>query len=190
MTLTLSRHQEAHLTNGTKRSRAVQVAGPGPAVREFVSQRSNQQAARAYAEAWYQSLRAWKLVFGEVAVLSVSYAAFRSTSSGDGISTLGEGGTPSPTTLITPMGEVGEGEAGRTITNLEYAGTPDAARLGRRLKAVREGTSMASLVDECGGWASPKDRAVEYAVAVLTLAVRLGGAQAEIHLFHLRESVD
>ena len=49
---------------------------------------------------------------------------------------------------------------------------------------------MASLVDERAGWASPKDRAVEYALAVLTLAVRLGDAQAEIHLFYLRESVD
>ncbi|UQN06309.1 hypothetical protein [Deinococcus sp. QL22] len=177
------------MTNGAKRARVIRVAGPGPAVREFISERNKQQAARAYAEQWYQSLRAWKLVFGEAAVMSVSYAAFRN-SGGDGISTLGEGGTPSPTTLITPMGEVGEGETGRTITTLEYAGTPDAARLGRRLKAIRGGTSMATLVDERGGWASPKERAMEYAVAVLTLAVRLRDPHAEIHLFHLQKSVD
>ncbi|MFB9995134.1 hypothetical protein ACFFLM_24600 [Deinococcus oregonensis] len=78
------------MTTGTKRSRVVRIAGPGPAVREFISERSNQQAARVYAEAWYQSLRAWKLVFGESAVMSISYAAFRSTSDNDGINTLGK----------------------------------------------------------------------------------------------------
>ncbi|MFB9995133.1 hypothetical protein ACFFLM_24595 [Deinococcus oregonensis] len=88
------------------------------------------------------------------------------------------------------MGEVGEGETGRAITNLEYAGTPDSAHLGRRLKAIQEGKSLASLVNERGGWASPKERALEYAVAVLTLAVRLRDPHAEIHLFHLRKSVD
>ncbi len=168
------------MTNGTKRSRVIRVGGLGPAVQEFISECQRQQAARAYVEAWDQSLRVWNLVFGEAAVISVSYAAFRSPSSGDGISTLGEGGTPLPTTLITPMGKVGEAEVERIIPQLELSGTRDGMLLGKRLADLRAGKGLGSLIHANGrGWNG--STAPEYARAVLSVAIRLGDSVAAFH---------
>ncbi|EYB68850.1 hypothetical protein DEIPH_ctg017orf0228 [Deinococcus phoenicis] len=81
-------------------------------------------------------------------------------------------------------------EVDSAITTMSRSASADLADLGDLLERVRGCTSLATLLDERGGWASPRDRAIRYAVAVLTLAVRLGDALAESHLSYLQKSGD
>jgi hypothetical protein len=71
--------------------------------------------------------------------------------------------------VSTPIGAL-------PVTHVAQAITAQRSEL---LERVRGGGGLASLVDERGGWASPRERAVAYAVAALTLAVTLGDREAE-----------
>jgi hypothetical protein len=179
MTLTLSRPMEAHLTSSMKRSRAIPTGAPSPEVDRFVDQR---RAARAYAEAWYQALRVWRVRVPVVLRPSLPYSS--GGLSVNAITTLGDYEPDLPTALMTPMGEVREVEVGRIISQLELSGTPDGRLLGKRLADLRSGKGLGTLIHANGrGWNGTT--APEYARAVLSVGVRLGDAHAEYHLKHL-----
>ncbi|UQN05479.1 hypothetical protein [Deinococcus sp. QL22] len=164
------------MTNGTKRSRVIRVAGPGPALKDFLHQRT----ARAYAECWYQALRRWEVRVPVILRPSLPY----SSGGLDAVTTLGEYEPDLPTALATPMGECREVEVGRIITQIAASGTADGQLLGKRLEALRCGMGLNSLIHANGrGWNG--ETAPEYARAVLTVAVRLGDPWGEYHLSHL-----
>lgn len=149
--------------------------------------REQQREARAYAEQWYKALCKWKVAHYELPLPS-------GTGGSGGGGVLLTSATPGfyPVFyLSTPAGRtVTEVEAGRTITTWSESRVPGQRELGSLLARIRASQSPRSLIDERGGWASPRDRSVAYAVAVLTLAVTLGDRVAEIHLLHLRKSGD
>jgi|GEM_PF-2584593 len=143
-----------------------------------------EQAARAYAEAWYQALRAWRVQEVVIPSPRQGSSTFGASDWGD-YNTLGEPGRSVARYLVTPYasgeGEamLTEGEVGGMISLMVRSGVPEAVLYGRMLERLRKGTSMQSLVREGGGWAYPREQAVRYALAVLTLAVRLRDARAE-----------
>lgn len=147
--------------------------------------RDEQREARLYAECWYQALREWRIA---------SYDVARPASSGRGTAVLLTSGSVGPLEvnyLRTPLGrEVGEVTVARTITTWEVSHIPAQRQHGDLLGRVVKGQALASLIDSRGGWASPKERAVSYAVAVLTLAVSLRDSKAETHLARLQKSGD
>lgn len=148
--------------------------------------REQVRAARAYAERWYQALREWRVDSYDVPMAAGSGRG--------GTAVLLTSGTPGMITctyLQTPLGrEVGEVQAGRTISLWAMSSIPAQREVGQLLERLRAGQGLASLVDERGGWASPRERALAYAVAVLTLAVTLGDREAEFYLLQLRKSGD
>ena len=148
--------------------------------------REQVRAARAYAEQWYQALREWRVDSYDVPMPAGSGRG--------GVAVLLTSGTPGMITctyLQTPLGrEVGEVQAGRTISLWAMSTIPAQRDAGHLLERLRAGQGLASLVDERGGWASPRERALAYAVAVLTLAVTLGDEEAEFYLLQLRKSGD
>lgn len=154
---------------------------PGP--------REQQREARAHGEAWYQALRRWDVEEvplapcerGSPQSRTMQVVGIGAYSSRRGPALGGNGGvaryvrTPGPHRLT-------EREIGAEITAMTRSASADLADLGDLLERVRGETSLCSLADERGGWASPKERALRYARAVLTLAVRLGDPRAEPHL--------
>ena len=152
--------------------------------RQFqAGQRQQVREAREYAELWLRAIQLWE---------EGSYDIATPASSGRGtldFLTSGTSGKLSATYLKTPMGYLTTStEAGHMITLMMTAGTPDTEHLGRLLDRLRDGGGPLTLLDPRGGWSSPASRAVLYARAVLTLDVRLGDQQAEIHLKHLQNS--
>ncbi|WP_019008964.1 hypothetical protein [Deinococcus aquatilis] len=183
MTLTLSRPVEAHLTNGTKRSRAVRVAGPGPAVREFISARQQMQSARAHAEAWYQALRhqdtrenGGMLVVGS----GPARASGRQMIPVVGNWNAAPAGVTRYTEIKTPLGWLSERAVQEAMKKAEDP----------MLGPIQRGMGLASLADERGGWSPHRQQAMAYAVAVLTVAQLLGDPQAATHLLSLQKSND
>ncbi|UQN06779.1 hypothetical protein [Deinococcus sp. QL22] len=165
------------MTNGTKRSRVIRVAGPGPAIREFLEQ---QREARAYAEAWYQALRDWDTFRSEEMLTSIGPSRpsrmrvivgnWRSGS---------DGGSDIVSTLMqhTPMGAIPASKVALSIKDERGDGL---------LPRVQAGRGPESLLRETGAWVHPTDRARAYGEAVLELAVKLGDAKAAIHLRRIR----
>lgn len=147
---------------------------PGP--------RERRREARNYAELWYQALREWRVVesdrvkvyYGPAKTSRMRVVGVGSGSSG------GQSGSywATITQVITPHGSVSE-SAIAALCNADPF-----------LSRIRAGLALASLIDERGGWASPKGPAVVYALAVLTLATRLGDTRAETHLPQLQKSGD
>lgn len=170
----------------TKRSRPAYTTRARQTVQALTSGRTAQRQAREYAEAWYQALRRWDVRMYEVA---------KEASSGGGSAVLltsGSVGSREAWYLVTPTDArtITEVETARTISLWEASSIPAQEKAGDLLRRIREGVSPVSLCDERGGWASPRQRSMAYAVAVLTLAVTLGDREAETHLLRLRKSVD
>ncbi|EYB67034.1 hypothetical protein DEIPH_ctg052orf0030 [Deinococcus phoenicis] len=139
--------------------------------------RQQAQDYRAYAEVWYRALRGWDVRQHTVPVPRMSYAFARGF---EPISTMGEGGPDLPTALLTPIGELRETEVARAISSMVASPVPDRHAAGGLLERVRGSlTAPVSLLREGGGWSYPAARTAGYAVAVLTLAVTLGDAEAE-----------
>ncbi|GGS06803.1 hypothetical protein GCM10008960_36510 [Deinococcus sedimenti] len=147
-------------------------------IRRLTAQRTETRDARQYAEQWYQTLRTWDVHFPDV-LPKISYAAFRDQGAYDPL-TMGEGGLPQKTYLRTPAGEISETEIGQLITDMTTSTIPETMQLGRMLDRLRrhEHARMESLLRGTS-WSQNRENALRYAVAVLTLAVRLGDVHAE-----------
>ncbi|WP_295814493.1 hypothetical protein [uncultured Deinococcus sp.] len=144
--------------------------------------REQVRAARAYAERWYQALRAWRLD---------SYDVPMAAGSGRGgtavLLTSGTPGLMTCTYLQTPLGrEVGEAQAGRTISAWALSTIPAQREAGQLLERLRAGQGPETLLRESGAFVHPVERARAYAVAVLMLAVTLGDREAESALWALK----
>lgn len=149
---------------------------PLPTREQREEARTQAQEYRAYAEAWFQVLRRWKVEEHHIPIPKVSYAFARGY---EPISTMGEGGPDRPTALITPVGQLRETEVGRMITEMAASGVPDRQEMGKLLDRLRSGMGPASLLREDGRWGPVAPRMAAYAVAALTLAVAMGDKQAE-----------
>lgn len=157
--------------------------------------REQARQAREYAERWYQAIR--EPVIDEVPLAPYDrgspssrtmqlvgvggYSAGRGRASGGG----GGGGTVCYVRTPGPR-RFTEREIGAEITTMTRSASRDLADLGALLERVRGETSLGSLLRENGTWVHPRERAVRYAVAVLTLATRLGDARAEAALLVIR----
>lgn len=146
------------------------------------SPRQAQRDARQYAEAWYQALKAWRVVVPPVLTPVIRYGGGWS----DPITTMGDGAPDRPSGLELPSGTAREVEVGRLISTWAASPIPAQRELGQLLHGLRSGRGMNSLIHHSGrGWADPSERAQTYAVAVLTLAVNLGDQEADAQLQHL-----
>lgn len=150
----------------------------------LTSRREVARDARAYAESWYQALYWWT-----VREVKIPYSFHYEPGPELEISTLGSN-VPAPTRYLrTPAGEFTEGEVGVLITQMAEAGTVESKQLGKMLDKLRHenSTCPASLLREDGSWHQNRERVTRYAVAVLTLAVRLRVQEAEAPL-HLMQA--
>ena len=139
--------------------------------------------AREYAEAWYQAMRE-----------PDTYTTDRIPSSGSrfGHLRLDEGHWRSgggQTYVATPAGYRDERAIGKAVFGMLESSRPDDKLYGKLLGRVITGVSMATLLDPRGGWDSPKERAMRYALSVLTLAVQLDDRLAEEPLRQIRSQL-
>ena len=159
-----------------------------PSAREvtaaLTSRRQQAKDTRAYAESWYQALYWW--IVREV---KIPYSFHYEPGPELEISTLGSNVRAPTRYLRTPAGEFTEGEVGTIITEMAEAGTVESKQLGKMLDKLRHenSTCPASLLREDGSWHQNRERVTRYAVAVLTLAVRLRVQEAEAPL-HLMQA--
>lgn len=177
MTLTL----EAPLTPERRRLGATRAR---QTVEQLTSGREHQRAARLYAERWYSALYYW-----DVREVKIPYSFhYDSDDSGPEVLTAASGARKPTRYLQTPAGEFTEGEVGAIITQMARAGTVETMQLGKMLDRLRHerSTCMASLLREDGRWERNREAATRYAVAVLTLAVRLRVQEAERPLALMR----
>lgn len=150
-------------------------------------------AARQYAELWFQALRRWKVREVDVPSARQGSATYATEVEFYGVAL---GGTQRAHYLTTPFedaegGEMlSEREVGAAITAMTLAGVPETVQLGKMLERLRTHPhcTPASLERE-RGWAYPRERTVRYAVAVLTLAVRLRDPRAEQYLALLKDQL-
>lgn len=162
-----------------KRRRAHKLT-PRETTQALTSGRQQMREARAYAEEWYQALKAWDLAQQyEVVPRDLSPKRSSPRQMTPVVGNWSNGGVALRTAQVrTPMGWVSESMLSRACNTDPL--------LGR----IRLGVSLVSLIDERGGWASPRDRAVEYAVAVLGVGWTLGDGLAAFHLSYLQKSGD
>lgn len=140
--------------------------------------RDRRREARTHAEAWYQALCDWDLVTRSDVVFpdhprAAKPSRLRPIVGQGGVT----GGTLRYTSVRTPIGDVSEACLTRALFPHQ----------GSELERLRAGTSLASLVDERGGWASPRESALRYAALVLTVAEAVGDPLAGGHLRTLAE---
>ncbi|GGR65708.1 hypothetical protein GCM10008959_30040 [Deinococcus seoulensis] len=154
-------------------------------IRRLTALRTERRDARQYAQQWYAALHTWDVHHPDV-LPNISYAPFRDQGAFDPL-TMGDGGPPRKSYLRTPAGEISEAEVGRLITDMTTSRVPETVQLGRMLDRLRrhDHGCMQSLL-RGGSWSSNREGAVRYAVAVLTLAVRVGDVQAERPLKHVQ----
>ncbi|GGK11469.1 hypothetical protein GCM10008955_00890 [Deinococcus malanensis] len=170
---------EVSMNHTPKTKRPLGLTRAHQQVKKLTSLRQEQRDTRQYAEAWYQALRGWQVIYPTVTTPSISYAAFRASGSVETL-TSGEVSPFLPTYLSTPSGELSEAQVARAITEMTLSRIPGTVQLGRMLDRLRhqDNGSMESLLRGTA-WSQHKERALRYAVAVLTLAVRLDDVEAE-----------
>ena len=141
-------------------------------ITEALSGRTQRKAARDYAEAWWQALRAWEVkTFSDLVFPDggshTSGSYFEPVTMGRSSSGSMTGGVLY-THILTPMGWVSESRLGKL---LEEHG------LGR----LRAGAGLSSLIHPNGrGWRD--ENAPAYAAAVLQVAAELGDDRARAAL--------
>ena len=139
--------------------------------------RAERQVARVYANAWYLALRRWST--REVKLIGSFHYDDRDPT--PDLLLFGNA-RPLPTVyLATPAGEFDEANVGRLITDMTRSGLTETILLGRMLERLRRDDNgcMAELLRPDMRWHQHRERAIRYAVAVLTLAVKLGVQEAE-----------
>lgn len=143
-----------------------------------VPARDRQREARGHSEAWYQALREWDTVTRSDVVLPDHPRAAKPSRMRPIVGQSGGAcGSIRYSSVRTPLGLVSEACLTRVL----------APHQGSELERLRAGTSLASLVDGRGGWASPRESALRYAVLALTVAAELGDPLAGAHLLTLAE---
>lgn len=172
--MTLPRH-EVTMHSTPRKKRPISINRGQEQIRRLAAQRTGHRETRLYAEECYRALRKWEVRYPTV-LPRISYAAFRELEYADPI-TMGEGGPPQKTYLLTSAGEISETEIGQVISTMAQSSVPDVVQLDR-LRRDRNGCA-ASLLREDGRWERNREGALRYAVAVLSLAVRLGDVHAE-----------
>ncbi|GGR00199.1 hypothetical protein [Deinococcus ruber] len=152
-------------------------------IEQLTSSRTEQREARDYAEQWYSALLYWT-----VREVKIPYSFHYDDATGPEMLTTGNNARTPTRYLRTPAGEFTEGEVGTIITEMTRSGTVEAKQLGKMLEKLRyeRSTCMATLLREDGRWERNREAAVRYAVAVLTLAVRLRVEAAERPLALMR----
>lgn len=159
--------------------RRTRVARPP---RPATARRASERAARRFAEEWYRALRAWRTT--PVEVFAPRGGGGGGGYSG-GVTTLGEGGSAIWDVLLLPFHDVdttASSVAARIVT-MTRSKDAQTRRLGQLLDRARFGSGPASLERPGGhGWLSPRGDAIEYALAVVTLAAALGAPHAKRHL--------
>lgn len=158
---------EAKRPLGQSRARAAHDLWQKPDRRE-------EREARQYAERWYQALRNWRLN------ISAGDKVEKLTASASSVNMVAVAGNwaSQPKYLderrvLLPIGE-------RNEQNLNALCNADPT-----LYAIREGGTLATLVDPRGGWSRHRDQALLYAHVMLCLAFYLGDPFAQGHLRNL-----
>lgn len=166
---TEQRQQRRHLKPTPREVTAAITAG-----------RQQAREARLFANDWYQALLAWET---REVKLGGSFH-YEDHDTPPDLLLVGSN-RPLPTVyLMTPAGEFDEANVGRLITEMARQGTVETQQLGQMLDRLRHQPEncMASLLREDNRWERNRERAVRYAVAVLTLAVALRVQEAEAPL--------
>ena len=140
--------------------------------------RERERRARAYAEQYYQALRDWKVYTnGPEEVLSRRDAPV-SGSAGARMRPILGNWASSPIRVQEYLVHMPP-SLKRVVPEPTLAALCNQSPV---LSAIREGRTLSSLVDPRGGWHQHKDRAMQLAHAVLTLAYHLGDERAQEHL--------
>ncbi|GGK91502.1 hypothetical protein [Deinococcus radiotolerans] len=152
-----------------------------PAARQEVTEalgsiRQQQRDARAYAEVWYQALRAWET--SETDKVKVYWGPSKaSTMRVVGIGSYSTSGTSQGGSawVGVEMVHLPNGQHRSNLVGVMCSADPLLAEIHR-------GAGIASLLHHTGrGWAYPSDRAQAYARSVLGLAQALGDERARVH---------
>ncbi|MBZ9752987.1 hypothetical protein K7W42_19295 [Deinococcus sp. HMF7604] len=139
------------------------------------NRRERERAAREAAEGYYQALRTWRVWQGKLEELPRERRE-----GGDGRMRPVVGNWASaPYDLRTREVEL---PGCRSVSESALAALVNA---DETLSAIREGRTVATLVNPGGGWYRDKPQAVRYAQAVLTLAFNVGDLAAQEHLRNL-----
>lgn len=136
--------------------------------------RREEREARQYAERWYQALKKWEVSWrGGDKVEKLTASA----SSVNMVAVAGNWASQpkylDERRVLLPIGE-------RNEQNLNALCNADPT-----LYAIREGGTLATLVDPRGGWSRHRDQALLYAHVMLCLAFYLGDPFAQGHLRNL-----
>ncbi|NTY02065.1 hypothetical protein [Deinococcus sp. JMULE3] len=139
------------------------------------TRRERERAARDHAEQYYQALRAWdvhQIGGGELP---------REKGKGSG------GGRMRPVVgnWASAPYDLGTREVDMPWRNVPEGVLAQLVNTDPTLSAIRDGTTVSTLVNPAGGWFRDKPQAVRYAQAVLTLAFHLGDPHAQEHLRNL-----
>jgi len=175
---------EANLKQPRTAKRPIGVSRGRQQIEKLTAQRTERRDTRLYAEGWYNALYMWDV--REEKVLSSFHYEPHSE-----VEFLTSGDAPAPIRYLKmPVGEFTEGEVGSIITQMEESPVPETKQLGKMLGRLRreQSTCMGSLL-RGRAWSQNRESAVRYAVAVLTLAVRLGDVHAERPLQHVKHEL-
>ncbi|MVN88273.1 hypothetical protein GO986_16125 [Deinococcus sp. HMF7620] len=136
------------------------------------NRRERERAAREAAEGYYQALRTWRVWQGRLEELPRERRE-----GGDGRMRPVVGNWASaPYDLRAREVEL---PGRRTVPESALAALVNA---DETLSAIREGRTLATLLDPRGGWHPSRPQAVRYAQAVLSLAFTVGDLEAQEHL--------
>lgn len=135
--------------------------------------REGERRARQFAERYYQALRAWETRPGDVIEIP------RSKSQSDGRMRPVVGNWSSRPLEVRYQQVVMPGR------HVEEGTLALLVNINDTLSDIREGRTLATLVDPRGGWYRDKARAVALAREVLVMAFNLGDRRAHEHLRHL-----
>lgn len=134
--------------------------------------------ARVVAETWYQALRRWETYQSEVIDVSIgasSAARFQVVGVGNWRSASSGGSIEATYSMLrVPGGSVREGLVGLAMRDMLRSPDSDVVLSGKLLARIQTSVSPATLVREEGGWSSPRERCIRYAIATLRLAAALG----------------
>lgn len=138
---------------------------------------------RQYAQAWYDALR-----FPRTREVKLMGSFHYDDATPHDVRLIGTGRPTPATYLRTPAGEFDERNVGQIITDMTRHGTVETKHLGKLLDRLRHtpDTCLIGLTRDDGRWHQHRERATRYALAVLTLAVRLGVQDAEGALKHVQ----